>query len=48
MVLGQAKKENRQSYTNVNPQVIPMVDTNQPSKKGPLVTSLHYVNSLMP
>ena len=49
MVLGQVKKENRQSYTNVNPQIMSMVDPLKlNSKQDPLSTSLHHVSSVLP
>jgi hypothetical protein len=49
LMVGPPKIENRQSYTNVNPQIMSIVDPlKHPSKQDPLSTSLHHVSTVLP
>ena len=45
-----SKKENRQSYTNVNPQTMSMVPDplKFPAQQDGLSTSMHHVSSMLP
>ncbi len=45
-----SKKENRQSYTNVNPQSMSMVPEplKLPAQQDGLSTSMHHISSMLP